>query len=195
MKISEWQRRYQSKTPNKREKRIRRTRRRASKKSSIYIGHDPFVCYTINPLWHWTVFTIEAILLKSHEWKCVTHKIISMVIIIIRESMPKMRFIVDPFSLCIRMAWYRRYDKFCHCCFSIDYPAVAAEMEANLNILYLSSTIQCAEISKQCEMTHACPNVYPWYCVVIDLMRGSRSRENDKKKRQKWKPLNGGQSD
>lgn len=75
------------------------------------------------------------------------------------------------------------------CCFCIDFFA-AAKMEANLNILYLSSSIQTCRNQrtmpndKMWKTTHACPNVYPWYCVVIDLMCGNRSGEINQEKEQ-----------
>lgn len=91
MKISEWQRRSRlrikktltitEKIGRKGWENTRPRRQRIRKKSIVFIKDlDPSVWYksivTLNR------FTIEAILHKSHEWKCVTHKIISMVVII-----------------------------------------------------------------------------------------------------------------
>lgn len=89
-------------------------------------------------------FTIEAILHKSHEWKCVTHKFISMVIIIYVNQCQKCCLLLTLSYLNGLIPALRQISV--GCCFCIDFfaatAAAAAKMVANLNMLYSSSSIQ-----------------------------------------------------
>lgn len=119
MKISEWQRhsrlRIKKNIDNNRENRKKRMRKyttkttKDQKKSIVFIKDlDPSVWYksivTLNR------FTIEAILHKSHEWKCVTHKIISMVVIIYVNQCQNSCSLLTLLHR-IWMVWYRHHDK------------------------------------------------------------------------------------